>query len=60
MFTGSASAPTCRALPRRVTLSIFPGVLAEDLRSGVWEQRYGSLLEQENYDAGYRLVVSLR
>lgn len=34
--------------------------LAEDLRSGAWEQRYGSLLEQENYDAGYRLVVSLR
>ena len=34
--------------------------LAEDLASGVWEQRYGSLLEHESYDAGYRLVVSLR
>ena len=34
--------------------------LAEDLASGAWEQRYGSLLLEDSYDAGYRLVVSLR
>jgi SAM-dependent methyltransferase len=34
--------------------------LAEDLASGAWEQRYGSLLEHESYDAGYRLIFSLR
>jgi len=34
--------------------------LAEDLASGAWEQRYGELLAEDSYDAGYRLVVSLR
>jgi SAM-dependent methyltransferase len=34
--------------------------LAEDLANGVWEQRYGTLLDKDSYDAGYRLVVSLR
>ena len=34
--------------------------LAEDLANGVWEQRYGALLAGDSYDAGYRLVVSLR
>ena len=34
--------------------------LADDLASAAWKRRYGSLLGQDNYDAGYRLVVSLR
>lgn len=34
--------------------------LAEDLASGAWEQRYGALLAEDSYDAGYRLIVSLR
>ncbi len=34
--------------------------LADDLASGAWEQRYGALLAEDSYDAGYRLVVSLR
>ncbi|MCE2842625.1 MAG: class I SAM-dependent methyltransferase [Novosphingobium sp.] len=34
--------------------------LAEDLANGVWEQRYAALLAGDSYDAGYRLVISLR
>lgn len=34
--------------------------LAADLASGAWEQRYGGLLTEDSYDAGYRLIVSLR
>lgn len=34
--------------------------LAADLDSGEWERRYGTLLNHDSYDAGYRLVVSLR
>lgn len=34
--------------------------LTDDLASGAWEQRYGTLLTQDSYDAGYRLIVSLR
>jgi len=29
-----------------------------DLESGAWERRYAHLLNQETYDAGYRLVVA--
>lgn len=32
--------------------------LADDLDSGAWSQRYRDLLEQHEYDAGYRLVVA--
>lgn len=32
--------------------------LRADLASGAWEQRYGHLLKQDAYDAGYRLVVA--
>jgi SAM-dependent methyltransferase len=32
--------------------------LAADLESGAWEARYGELLELEELDAGYRLVVT--
>lgn len=34
--------------------------LAADLDSGEWERRYGTLLNHDSYDAGYRLVVSVR
>lgn len=34
--------------------------LAEDLANGAWEQRYAALLAGDSYDAGYRLVISLR
>jgi SAM-dependent methyltransferase len=32
--------------------------LAKDLESGAWEGRYASLLTQDAYDAGYRLIVA--
>jgi SAM-dependent methyltransferase len=32
--------------------------LAADLESGAWDRRYGDLLELEELDAGYRLVVA--
>lgn len=34
--------------------------LEEDLKTGVWAQRYAKLLDLETYDIGYRLVVSKR
>lgn len=32
--------------------------LAKDLETGAWQQQYGDLMELEEYDFGYRLVVS--
>ena len=32
--------------------------LEMDLRNGAWEQRYGSLLDLDELDCGYRLVVA--
>lgn len=32
--------------------------LEQDLRSGVWDARYGHLMAQESADMGYRLVIS--
>jgi SAM-dependent methyltransferase len=32
--------------------------LKDDLESGRWEKRYADLLSQDEYDAGYRLVVA--
>lgn len=32
--------------------------LRKDLATGEWERRYGELLTQDSYDAGYRLVVA--
>ena len=32
--------------------------LEADLKSGAWEERYGALLELEELDCGYRLVVT--
>ncbi len=32
--------------------------LENDLASGVWEERYGNLVEAESLDVGYRLVVA--
>jgi hypothetical protein len=32
--------------------------LARDLESGEWQRRHAELLALEDYDAGYRLVVS--
>jgi len=34
--------------------------LADDLASGAWSRRYGNLLTEDEYDAGYRLVTTLR
>ncbi|MCC6960494.1 MAG: class I SAM-dependent methyltransferase [Dehalococcoidia bacterium] len=33
-------------------------LLVEDLRSGAWQRRYQALLERDEFDAGYRLVVA--
>ena len=32
--------------------------LKHDLESGAWERRYADLLQQDEYEAGYRLVVT--
>jgi SAM-dependent methyltransferase len=32
--------------------------LKHDLESGAWERRYADLLQQDEYEAGYRLVVA--
>lgn len=32
--------------------------LEQDLASGIWDKRYGHLMEEESLDAGYRLVVA--
>ena len=32
--------------------------LADDLASGVWDERYGHLRELEELDLGYRLLVT--
>ena len=39
---------------------IDPGMaqLADDLQSGAWQARYGHLLELDELDAGYRIVVA--
>lgn len=34
------------------------GKLSRDLETGEWQRRYAELLDLEEYDAGYRLVVS--
>jgi hypothetical protein len=38
----------------------LPGLhkLADDVASGAWERRYAHLLELEERDCGYRLVVA--
>ena len=32
--------------------------LKQDLENGEWERRYAELLTRDEYDAGYRLIVS--
>jgi len=32
--------------------------LKRDLESGAWERRYADLLQLDEYEAGYRLVVA--
>jgi hypothetical protein len=32
--------------------------LREDLETGVWDQKYGHLRQQKQYDAGYRFVYT--
>ncbi len=34
--------------------------LERDLRSGAWRERYGSLLELESFDAGYKFLSTGR
>jgi len=48
------------ALARLGETAVRPAIgrLAADLRSGAWERRYGHLLELDEIDLGYRLVVS--
>ncbi len=36
------------------------GRLAHDLETGEWHRRYADILAQDDYDAGYRLIVSER
>lgn len=39
-------------------VSVELAKLAADLESGTWHRRYAALLQQEDHDAGYRLVIS--
>lgn len=56
--------PTVRANISGLALlspeDIEPGMrrLADDLESGAWHDRYGHLLEVDEFDAGYRIVVA--
>jgi hypothetical protein len=34
--------------------------LADELGNGVWEHKYGPMLQQDAVDLGYRLVVANR
>ena len=44
-------------LPQRA-IERMACALEADLRSGVWGERHGDLLQQDTYDGGYRLVVA--
>lgn len=35
-------------------------ILDDDLRTGAWVQKHGYLLQQQELDLGYRLIISLR
>src|SRR5207249_1448990 len=56
--------PTVRANISGLALlspeDIDPGMrrLADDLESGAWHDRYGHLLDLDEFDAGYRIVVA--
>jgi SAM-dependent methyltransferase len=56
--------PTVRASISGLALlspdEIDPGMrrLGDDLESGAWHARYGHLLEEDELDAGYRIVVA--
>ena len=56
--------PTVRASISGLALlpasAVEPGMarLADDLRSGAWHERYAALLELDEWDAGYRIVVA--
>ena len=51
-----ASISTFALLPEAI-LADGLGRLASDLVSGMWQDRYGELLDREELDCGYRLVV---
>lgn len=34
--------------------------LKQDLRNGIWEKKYGDVLEHSQYDGGYRLLVTTK
>jgi len=44
---------------QRDDAELAPGLqaLEDDLRSGAWQRRYGDLLERDEMDFGYRLVI---
>ena len=48
-------------LPSRTPEELAPGLarLEEDLRTGAWAERHADLLERDELDLGYRLLVSL-
>ena len=48
LFTQSTPADVQRGIAR----------LADDLASGAWAERYGDILTQSTFDAGYRLLVA--
>ena len=50
----------CSGLSQSDQVVVERGIaaLARDLDDGSWNNRYGSLLDQETYDAGFRIVIS--
>ena len=56
--------PTVRASISGLALlppvDIEPGMrrLADDLETGAWHERYRHLLDLDEFDAGYRIVVA--
>lgn len=51
---------TCSALAQAPAAAVDRGLarLREDLRSGHWHERHADLLELEEWDAGFRLLVA--
>jgi SAM-dependent methyltransferase len=46
------------ALLDQQTVDRAAAALSDDLASGAWHHRYGDLLEQDEHDYGYRLVIA--
>jgi SAM-dependent methyltransferase len=53
---GARSAMSCFALADRSVVEDGLNRLSRDLDSGAWRERHGSVLDREEFDAGYRFL----